>query len=233
MLEARADKPIYKLATTITNQEGVIVLDGTALVWQEPLGSISGGSLEGRLFSLLVPQCLSRLEAARSPEREVQHQEGGDDRHHERDAERPEREPEREARVERVSHEVKDDTTEMSPTPIPAIHSEQRQHEPFGAVDAADLPGSGPQATEDTDLPLPLEHVGRERADQADHPDGDERQPQGHDHGDDRSSLRASASRWTWRSTLPAPYPAAESACRRRPFSCSMPASSSEAPVTQ
>jgi len=38
VLEARADKPIYKLATTITNQDGVVVLDGTALVWQEPLG---------------------------------------------------------------------------------------------------------------------------------------------------------------------------------------------------
>lgn len=37
VLEARADKPIYRLATRITNQEGVVVLDGTALVWQEPL----------------------------------------------------------------------------------------------------------------------------------------------------------------------------------------------------
>lgn len=38
VLEARDDKPIYKLATVITNQDGVVVLDGTALVWQEPLG---------------------------------------------------------------------------------------------------------------------------------------------------------------------------------------------------
>jgi len=37
VLEARIDKPIYKLGTTITNQDGVVVLDGTALVWQEPL----------------------------------------------------------------------------------------------------------------------------------------------------------------------------------------------------
>jgi acyl dehydratase len=37
VLEAREDKPICKLATTITNQDGVVVLDGTALVWQEPL----------------------------------------------------------------------------------------------------------------------------------------------------------------------------------------------------
>ena len=37
VLEARADKPITRLRTTITNQDGVVVLDGTALVWQEPL----------------------------------------------------------------------------------------------------------------------------------------------------------------------------------------------------
>lgn len=38
ILEARDDKPIYTLSTTITNQDGVVVLDGTALVWQESLG---------------------------------------------------------------------------------------------------------------------------------------------------------------------------------------------------
>jgi acyl dehydratase len=37
VLEAREDKPIARLRTTITNQEGTIVLDGTALVWSEPL----------------------------------------------------------------------------------------------------------------------------------------------------------------------------------------------------
>jgi acyl dehydratase len=37
VLEARDDKPIFTLATTITNQEGVVVLDGTALVWREQL----------------------------------------------------------------------------------------------------------------------------------------------------------------------------------------------------
>ena len=37
VLEARADKPITKLRTTIVNQEGTVVLDGTALVWTEPL----------------------------------------------------------------------------------------------------------------------------------------------------------------------------------------------------
>ena len=37
VLEAREDKPITKLRTTIANQEGTIVLDGTALVWTEPI----------------------------------------------------------------------------------------------------------------------------------------------------------------------------------------------------
>ena len=37
LIEARADKPIYTLRTTITNQDGTVVLDGTALVYQEPL----------------------------------------------------------------------------------------------------------------------------------------------------------------------------------------------------
>ena len=35
VLETREDKPLTKLRTTITNQEGVVVLDGHALVWQE------------------------------------------------------------------------------------------------------------------------------------------------------------------------------------------------------
>lgn len=37
VLEVRDDKPITRLRTTITNQAGTIVLDGTALVWTEPL----------------------------------------------------------------------------------------------------------------------------------------------------------------------------------------------------
>jgi acyl dehydratase len=37
VLEARTDKPITKLRTTITNQDEVVVLDGEALVWTEPL----------------------------------------------------------------------------------------------------------------------------------------------------------------------------------------------------
>jgi acyl dehydratase len=37
VLERREDKPISKLRTTISNQDGTVVLDGTALVWSEPL----------------------------------------------------------------------------------------------------------------------------------------------------------------------------------------------------
>ena len=37
VLEAREDKPLTKLRTTIVNQDGTVVLDGSALVWTEPL----------------------------------------------------------------------------------------------------------------------------------------------------------------------------------------------------
>src|SRR2546421_2335675 len=37
VLEAREDKPLTRLRTTITNQDGTIVLDGSALVWTEPI----------------------------------------------------------------------------------------------------------------------------------------------------------------------------------------------------
>jgi acyl dehydratase len=39
VLEVRNDKPICTLRTTITNQDGTVVLDGTALVYREPLGT--------------------------------------------------------------------------------------------------------------------------------------------------------------------------------------------------
>jgi acyl dehydratase len=38
VLAVRDDKPITTLRTTITNQDGTTVLDGTALVYREPLG---------------------------------------------------------------------------------------------------------------------------------------------------------------------------------------------------
>jgi acyl dehydratase len=37
VLEARSDKPITKLRTTIVNQDKTVVLEGTALVYTEPL----------------------------------------------------------------------------------------------------------------------------------------------------------------------------------------------------
>lgn len=37
VLEARRDKPVTKLRTTITNQDDVVVLNGTALVYTEAL----------------------------------------------------------------------------------------------------------------------------------------------------------------------------------------------------
>lgn len=42
IIEVRSDKPIYKLSTVITNQDDIVVLEGTALVWQEPLGRPEG-----------------------------------------------------------------------------------------------------------------------------------------------------------------------------------------------
>jgi hypothetical protein len=33
----REDKPITTLATAITNQDGVVVLDGTVVVWRDPV----------------------------------------------------------------------------------------------------------------------------------------------------------------------------------------------------
>jgi acyl dehydratase len=37
VLEARTDKPITRLRTTVTRRDGTVVLDGTAVVWTEPL----------------------------------------------------------------------------------------------------------------------------------------------------------------------------------------------------
>lgn len=34
---SREDKPVTTLATSVTNQDGVVVLDGTAVVWRDPV----------------------------------------------------------------------------------------------------------------------------------------------------------------------------------------------------
>jgi acyl dehydratase len=39
VLSTRDDKPIHRLRTTITNQHGTVVLDGTATVYREPLAT--------------------------------------------------------------------------------------------------------------------------------------------------------------------------------------------------
>jgi acyl dehydratase len=44
VLELRDDKPICTLRTTITNQDGTVVLDGTALVYQDPLVARDGAT---------------------------------------------------------------------------------------------------------------------------------------------------------------------------------------------
>ena len=42
VIEVRDDRPICTLRTTITNQDGTVVLDGTALVYREPLAREGG-----------------------------------------------------------------------------------------------------------------------------------------------------------------------------------------------
>jgi acyl dehydratase len=39
---ARADKPVTTLATQVTNQDGITVLDGTAVVWRDPVVAANG-----------------------------------------------------------------------------------------------------------------------------------------------------------------------------------------------
>jgi len=48
--DIRVDKPVTTLSTRITNQDGVAVLDGTAVVWRDPVvaGSLRGSHGEGR-----------------------------------------------------------------------------------------------------------------------------------------------------------------------------------------
>ena len=41
VIDMRDDKPIATLATSIVNQDGVVVLDGTAIVWRDPIVAAS------------------------------------------------------------------------------------------------------------------------------------------------------------------------------------------------
>jgi acyl dehydratase len=49
VLTMRTDKPVCTLATTITNQDGVVVLEGTAVVWRDPTvaGALAVGTSDG------------------------------------------------------------------------------------------------------------------------------------------------------------------------------------------
>ena len=44
VLDVRADKPITRLRTAVSNQEGTIVVEGTALVWTEALSALSSSA---------------------------------------------------------------------------------------------------------------------------------------------------------------------------------------------
>ncbi len=47
VLEVREDKPIATLSTVITNQDGVVVLDGTAVTWRDPVVAGAGPTRSG------------------------------------------------------------------------------------------------------------------------------------------------------------------------------------------
>src|SRR3954451_10189718 len=42
VISVRADKPVTTLATQVTNQAGITVLDGTAVVWRDPFVAANG-----------------------------------------------------------------------------------------------------------------------------------------------------------------------------------------------
>jgi acyl dehydratase len=44
VIGTREDKPVHRLRTTITNQHGTVVLDGTATVYRAPLAARSGSN---------------------------------------------------------------------------------------------------------------------------------------------------------------------------------------------
>jgi acyl dehydratase len=47
--DVRRDKPVTTLATSVTNQHGVVVLEGSAVVWRDPLvAAEAAGKVAGR-----------------------------------------------------------------------------------------------------------------------------------------------------------------------------------------
>ena len=48
VVTAREDKPVTTLDTTITNQDGVVVLDGSAVVWRDPVVAAATDAVSSR-----------------------------------------------------------------------------------------------------------------------------------------------------------------------------------------
>jgi acyl dehydratase len=44
VVAVRSDKPVTTLATEVTNQSGITVLDGTAVVWRDPVVAAASGA---------------------------------------------------------------------------------------------------------------------------------------------------------------------------------------------
>jgi acyl dehydratase len=44
VIAVRSDKPVTTLATEVTTQSGITVLDGTAVVWRDPVVAASGAT---------------------------------------------------------------------------------------------------------------------------------------------------------------------------------------------
>ena len=60
--DARADKPVTTLATRITNQDGVVVLDGSAVVWRDPAVAAAFGVR--RASGVYSPACAVSADGA-------------------------------------------------------------------------------------------------------------------------------------------------------------------------
>ena len=51
----RADKPVTTLRTTVTDQDGRLVLDGTAVVWRDPVVAAARGKPAGKAAGRPAP----------------------------------------------------------------------------------------------------------------------------------------------------------------------------------
>jgi mannose-6-phosphate isomerase-like protein (cupin superfamily) len=62
VVAVRADKPITTLATTIRTQDGVLVLDGTAVVWRDPVVADTAPAGDSKEVSPTISTGVSRWE---------------------------------------------------------------------------------------------------------------------------------------------------------------------------